>query len=210
DAGGFEAVRPPVQKKAAPKVTLKACLGSAQTSPSLRKTVGVCTELFARKKVAFHAASLQTLAAKEEALNGAAAAPGTSEACDELTNVIRAVEAICLRGKALTESTLEAVDDAVRAMNPTKVQRDKLVVPTGDLKWEARSGLGEIMLSDAGQRREDMVHAPAKLILTTEIRAHMTVYVQAVKLVVQAEEAVFKKTGKRIMVSSSHIGQENT
>ncbi|CAN0410767.1 unnamed protein product, partial [Pylaiella littoralis] len=38
----------------------------------------------------------------------------------------------------------------------------------------------------------------------------MTVYVQAVKLVVQAEEAVFKKTGKRIMVSSSHIGQENT
>ncbi|CAN0194792.1 unnamed protein product, partial [Ectocarpus fasciculatus] len=55
-----------------------------------------------------------------------------------------------------------------------------------------------------------MVHAPAALILTTRIKALMVRYVEAVVQVAKAEAAVFVITGKRIMVVSSHLGQDNT
>lgn len=103
------------QPKPAPKITLRGCLGSAKTSPSLRKTVGVSAELFGRKKEAFHNALQQTLAAKDVACQGGGVGSGASEYFDALANAILEVEGICTDGKILAEKTLDALDDAVIA-----------------------------------------------------------------------------------------------
>ncbi|CAB1112983.1 unnamed protein product [Ectocarpus sp. CCAP 1310/34] len=229
-----------VSSKGAPKVTLGDCVKSAQTVPSLLKTLEVCKVLYVRKKETFHHAFQQTRQARNDAFDrgpaeswasaeagalagaGASAAAGASPAAGDspeagvsvafgrLLEAIRLVETVCLEGRQVVDDTLEAVDDGVLELTKikSKVQRQKQSIPTPSLRLPEE--LGYIFISEPGCKREEMVHAPAALVLTTRIKALMVRYVEAVVQVAKEEAAVFVMTGVRIMVVSSHLGQDNT
>ena len=117
EVGGQGAVVSAVDSKPTPKVTLGECKGSAQTVPSLLKTLGVCKEMFKTKEGAFHQAERRVQAVEATAREGAAAA-AASDPFEELKLAIDQVKSICEEGQYIIHKTLEAVDDAVSDFNP--------------------------------------------------------------------------------------------
>ena len=116
--GGHGGVAEAVPDKVAPKVSLGRCNESAQTVPSLLKTLRVCRELFITKQAAHHHGARQTKAAKEEAKRSTAAGSGVSETFDKLEEALGEVESVCSGGQNVIDRTLQAVDDAVCVLKP--------------------------------------------------------------------------------------------
>lgn len=113
--------------RSTPKLTLTGCDRSAETAPSMRRTMGVSKELFGMKSDGWRAALLATKASKEASVEGEAER-GTEEdevgvggLYETLEGYIGSILKICSRARGIVDETLSALDDAVREALPVRL-----------------------------------------------------------------------------------------